>query len=482
VSQGAGDWETALTLAVAGAQGAENFNIIIYSDGNFGDINAQLPETVNEPIFIPIGTGNNNLALDALAVRSIANDTPQLFAQVTNYSDQSADASLVIRLDGELWQSQTQTIAPLSQRAFIYAVDQPFITASAELVYDDAVRDDLSLDDRAWTIASESRTRRVLLLAEGGNRFLEQALASIAGVQTFRGDTTRPTLPDTLYDLYVFDGYLPDVLPDGDMLIVNPPRDNELFTLGETLQDVGAWRISEPDHPLTAFLDVDAVNLRAYRQLNTTWGETLIRAENRAGARGEALLYAGENDGRQIAILPFDLRASDLPLQLAFPIFIANALEWYSPANILDNTRPFAVGATINARPPVDATSLRLTQPDDSQRTIPIEGAGVVLTDTHQVGLYTLDILRGDDVLESVPFAVTLFGTGESNIAPQASITLGGATADTTGEEQFSWREYWEWLALGALLVLMWEWWVYYRRLRAPQLARVQTSRTTARR
>ena len=50
-----------------------------------------------------------------------------------------------------------------------------------------------------------------------------------------------------------------------------------------------------------------------------TWARTVI-----PGPRGAPLLYSGTRDGLNSAVLAFEPRQSDLPLQVAFPILLAN--------------------------------------------------------------------------------------------------------------------------------------------------------------
>ena len=99
---GSADWNTALTLAAAGARGAEFFNIIIVSDGGISDT-VSLPENIPQPVFLPVGTSGDNLALTALATRARPGENPQLFAQVENYGEEEARVAVNIRLDGVLW-------------------------------------------------------------------------------------------------------------------------------------------------------------------------------------------------------------------------------------------------------------------------------------------------------------------------------------------------------------------------------------------
>jgi hypothetical protein len=128
------------------------------------------------------------------------------------------------------------------------------------------------------------------------------------------------------------------------------------------------------------------------------------------------------------------------------------------------------VGQSLAIRPPLDAAAVRITLPDSTERTLPVDRETLAFADTQTPGLYKLDILNGDKVIQSQPFAVNLFDPGESDIAPVQQLKLGGTTIATTGREEVGQREFWQEAALLALLVLLIEWFVYHRRLRVPTL------------
>jgi len=468
--QGAGDWSTALTLAAAGAAGAEQFNILILSDGNIPDV-GELPENVPAPQFIAIGSSGENWAVSALAARALPDQPTQLYAQVQNDSDQAANVSLVIRLDGELWESSSADVSANSQRAFIFQVDQPFQTVEAQLVLPEGVTDYLALDNTAYATAAEQTTRRVLLIGETPNLFLEQVLRSLPGVQTFRGDAARG-IPQQAYDLYILDGWLPSELPDADLLFINPPASTPIFSVGEARELPTTPITTDSAHPLLRYVDFEAVNIRAFTPISgADWATPLAQTD--AGG----LLWAGETDGRQIMIVPFDLRDSDWPLQISFPIFMSNAMNAFTPASLVVGESNLRVGETLKIRSPVDTQSLTITQPDQTQQTLTLAGE-VAYGGTTQPGLYTLTVAAGD-APQTQAFAVNLFGTGESRIAPQTALNLGGQAAAAEGEAQFTLREFWPLAALLALIVLLVEWAAYHRRLRAPTRAPV-VPRSTA--
>lgn len=477
VGQGRGDWQTALTLAAAGADSAQQFSMIILSDGGIVD-SGQLPQNIPAPVYMPIGTSSANVAITALASRQLPNRPPQLFAQVQNFDRVAKDISLLIRLDGELWQSTSQTVSAASSRSFIFDVDVPFTTMSAELVFDDGVRDDLINDNHAYAVASERITRRVLLLNAQNNIFLDEVLRGVSDVQIFRGDINSATLPGSPYDLYIFNNYLPNRLPDADMLIINPPTSSDLFRLGAVNNETRRLRIVARDHPIAAFLSLEAVNLQRFREVHDLdWATPIARGD------GGAILYAGDIDGRQVALLPFDLLDSDLPLQIAFPILMANILDWTAPNNVLSDGTAFAVGDGITIKPPLGTTQVQVTLPDGSQQHFDVDRAELTFVETTQTGLYRVEMLNDETVTTMQVFAVNTFGAIESDIRPRSAsaLDLGGNAQADYATERRSYREWWQWLLVAGLLVLLAEWMLSYRRLRVPTDNDHVLSRTTAR-
>ena len=323
----------------------------------------------------------------------------------------------------------------------------------------------------SWTIApgpcaARLSTRRIYYVSESGNLFLEQALRSLPGVQTFRGDPQNLGLPADPFDLYVFSGWLPNRLPDGDMLLINPPHTTPLFAVGGAQDATDDIEIIAGESPITAFVNLDEMSLLQFRDIRADWAQPLIRT-----AAGD-LLLAGEVNARQVAILPFDLRDSNLPLLIAWPVLMANLLDWFSPAEIVSLPNGLSVGDALVIQLPLLADSVRVTAPDGAVHDLPANDRTLVFSDTSQLGLYLLEILQAGEVTQRQQFAVNLFATGESDIAPVAEgdLALGGGTVEVDRDEQLGLREFWTVAAILALLLLLIEWIVYHRRLRVPTL------------
>lgn len=485
--QGGADWQTAFTLAAAGAQGADSFSTVIFSDGGAqlsatdGTSLPALPGTVQ---YVPVGERSDNLAVTALAVRALPGQPPQLFAEVENFGPQDAVTIFDLRVDGNLSMAVQLTVpASSSVPIFPDALPADFTTVRAGLTAP-AARDwlnGLALDDAGYAVTGTAASRRVLLVSPEGNLFLEQALRSLPGVQAF---SARPgeDLSTTGFDLVVFDGWLPPVLPDNDLLIINPPTSTMLFDVGRTLEREADGTAGPTAHirPVGAdarlrFVNLAAVNLLRFREVSANWAEPLIEAD------GGPLLLAGETGGRRIAILTFDVRDSDLPLQIAFPVLMASLLDWFAPRALVNASSDIHVGDAVALNPEPGAESLRITPPQGDAVVLPVDSEGkAIFTGADAPGFYTVEALAGGAVAQSAIFAVNNFDAAESAIAPQAAITIGGETVLPDQHDAVGQRELWPYLVLAALALLLIEWLVYFRRQRAPSRFKPVETRSAA--
>jgi Ca-activated chloride channel family protein len=471
-SHAAADWNAALTLAAAGGAGSVDFNAVIISDGggmlNPTDDTVQLPAIPGDLQYIPVGASSSSVAITALATRALPGQPPQLFAQITNYGDETARVIFDLRVDGALFTAEEYTIdANTALPLTLDALPDNFTAIEAGITLpSDATSADYLVDDNTgWAVNAASGGRRVLIMTEG-NLFIEQVLHSLPGVEAFQGDTARG-LPVEPFDLYVFDGWLPDTLPEADVLFINPPRSTSLFAVGALSDQTQNPRVRRDD-PRMTFIDFSTVNILQFRQITASWAEPLISAD------GGALLLAGERNGSQIAVLTFDLRESDLPLQITFPILMSSLLDWYTPPTVINAPQGLRVGDTLPITLPPGAETISVTYPDGTTRQID----GAAFTDTGAPGLYTITAAGVDDIISAGQFAVNVFDAGESRITPRDTITLGDTVVTTTVEEEIGQREFWSWLALGALLILLIEWYAYHRRMTAPTMFKPITRRS----
>lgn len=466
VTQGGADWASAFALAAGASYGSADVTSVIISDGGLPE--SGLPALPGEIRYVPIGESGANLAITALALRPTGT-TSELFANIQNYSDEARSVLLSIyfgeslvlahQLDLESNSSETLTLADLPATPGVYRAR---ITNPQE----GEALDAFTLDDTAFAVHQASSARRVLLVSEG-NLFIEQALASLPGIQPFRAlpaDDGTLQIPNDPFGLYIFDGLAPAELPAGNLLFIDPPS-NLLFETGATFTDMSAIRVHES--PLTRYVDWSTVHVLQARTVTLPdWAEPLIEAN------GKPLVFAGETDSRRIAALTFDLRESDLPLQVTYPILFSNLINYLLPPSPFDATQSIQPGQSLVISPPPGTEQIIVASPSNLAYNIPLSRSTLTFTDTNELGYYAVNFLAGDSSTVEY-FAVNLFDPTESNLSPREAIQVGQSAVTANVSDQIGLRELWRWLALVALIILVIEWQVYHRKRLPASLTRI---------
>jgi hypothetical protein len=457
------DWPAALALAAGAIQGARDARLVIVSDGG---LPADLPPLPEETIYIPLGQQSENLAISALATRQ-SEAGPQLFAGVRNTGSRDQQGLLSIRFDGNLVDSRTVALSGGENATFTWDLPAGVATIAAEL--SNQTEDYLSLDDMAWAVHESGVNTRALIVSPG-NIFLEQLFAILPGVEAFRAppETDLLAAGNEPFDLYVFDSVsLPAPLPAADLLLINPQveasgEEGNLLTVTNTFSNTTTTRLA--DSPLLEFVDWSGVHIRQALAVSAPWAQPLISAE------GGPLLLIGEQTGQRIALLTFDLHDSDLPLQIAFPILMANLTDWLSPGQTFDASTVVQPGDPLRITPRAGTTHILVDRPDGSNWIEPAGEEPTVFEETEQIGLYTVRLRDAEGDQPGGQFAVNLFSSAESNITPAAAIRIGQTALAETGGDDVGQREFWPWLAAVAVLILALEWWVHFRGARLPRL------------
>lgn len=438
-----GDIAQGLALAQSLLQGKPNGQIVIFSSGHLRGLEDLEP--IGFPVrYVAIGGPAPNLALTAFAAREQGGRQVAL-AQVTNFGPAAAPAALEIWADGHLASVQQADLPAGATKAFTWPVTPGAKVLEARLPGPDA----LALDNRAWALVGGAQRLHILLVSKG-NAFLQKVLGLEAGA------SVDVVAPDEYkggegHDLLVFDGYLPDPLPEGRVLIVNPPG-------GEPVP-VGAIAQAEGD-PLLQYVDTRDVHVAAAAKAATlpVGAHLLWQAPSDKG--NVPLLWSEERGATAVVTMNFDLHLSDLVLRPAFPILMQNLVGWLLPPAPTPEAgvRP---GEAVPIRPWPGTTRLTVSDPTGKATEIPLSDSVPPFTATDRPGVYTVQQQVGSEVRQSL-FVVNLFSGLASDVNPAQTLTLPAGTAPPVTERQVP-REFWTWLAWAFLAGLGLEWWVYHR-------------------
>jgi len=460
------DWPAALALASGAAQGFQDARIVVVSDGGLPQ---ELPPLPVEAVYVPVGDSGQNLALTALATRQTVAGVPELFARVANLGDADQEALLSVDLNGRLFDARRITVPAGEARNLTWELPEEATTIAARL--SEQTVDYLARDDQVWAVHEGGISNRVLLVTPG-NIFLEQAYTVLPGIEAFRisPDAGLEAVAGESFDLYVFDSMpLPEQLPDADLFMINPlppevPASGEApaVTVSGVFSATTVTRLA--DSPLLQFVAWSGIDIRQARAVSAPWATPLIEAE------GGPLLLTGERNGHRVAILTFALQDSDLPLQIAFPVLIANITNWLTPGRAFDTPTGVQPGEPVEITPGASTTVVLVEKPDGSLWREPVAENAIIFDESEQLGLYQVLLRDAGGDRPAGRFAVNLFSRQESDIRPAATLQLGQATVRIATEEDVGQRELWPWLTGVAVLILVVEWWVYFRGARLPQL------------
>jgi hypothetical protein len=423
VSPSTGDLGDALNLADALAARAGDAEILVATDAALSiKPTNRLDHKVS---VIQVGRERKNQAIVALAVRPAPSGvTRSVFVSVANLDIETVKRGLEVYADGILIEAKEPMTLEAQTRTEVLVDDVPQSASVIEVRLkggpNSAPGDALGLDDRAWAVVPPDRLRRILLVGEG-DPYLETALTYLPNSELY-GVKPASYGPDThpeLFDLIIFEGFLPATLPRSAILAIAPPGDSPLGDAAGALTDPGIGTLS-PDEPILKFVDLSSVHIgKAVKLVQPPWARTVI-----PGPAGSPLLYTGDLDGRRAAVLAFLPRNSDLPLQVAFPVLMANLTGELLGGSAAPTTA-IAPGDPVTLPLPAGATSLVVTRPDGSTVELAPATAGlasVVFSQTDLLGVYSASA--------TIP-APTAGPTG-ATVPPLASPTPGASGPPST--------------------------------------------------
>jgi hypothetical protein len=418
--------------------------------------------------FVAAGTSRDNLAITRFATReNLANtETCEILLEVQNFAAASKQGNVELFLDGALIDVKPFALQSGEAKTELFsALPRPGPQARGWFTARLDTKDALAIDDVAFAIIPRKAPARVLLVSQG-NWFLEKLLASDQEIEFEMVAPDAFRLPMTAqFDAVVCDNVVPAGL---DMAGI---AGNFFFLRSSPVQRNGDGTITEQplitdvdgQHPILRLVNLQNITIARANQLTLPPEENGWKWAAPLRSFDQPLLLAGARraEGREqrMIVLGFDIAESDLPLRVAFPLMMSNALNWLAQ-------RIPALHDSCKAGEPL-ALEPGETVELQSGTGLPTSAAVAQRTDTLFLplknGFYARMNAPGDDRW----IAVNTFDPAESDLRqpPGRSVTFAG--------EHFSgWRAFlhfgvwppWQYLTLSALGLFALEWWLFHRR------------------
>jgi hypothetical protein len=152
------------------------------------------------------------------------------------------------------------------------------------------------------------------------------------------------------------------------------------------------------------------------------------------------------------------------PVKQSFPVFILNVCDYLGGRLDLIAAGNVPPGRPVSIEAPTPQARMSVRTPDGRKVGLKGSQAGKYsFADTADLGVY--DVLSGGEPVQR--FAVNLFDPTEGDVRPDPKpiIKIGYVEVEgKTGWEPAR-RETWKWLLLLGLAVLLFEWYIYNRRV-----------------
>lgn len=313
--------DQAMTLAGALIRPGEGTVIHLITDGGI-DADAMVLTPAGTVIDL-VGTSQPNIAVAAVQATPLGGGDAKVLAELASFADLPVRVRVAFLVDDTEIQTQTVELPPRGRvdvQTEIIGVDAPVvqIVATIQATGPDGqpIVDPQPLDNRAWVVLPERAGVQVLVVGPP-NTFLDAVLAALPDVTVTRRAAMPARLDGT--DVLVTDrvalpqvtvptvAIAPTALPDG--LTVTGTRELPTIT-----------RIDAAD-PLLADVELGRLGVARMDVIDAPGLRAVVEGP------GGPLLLTGRIGSSPTVVMPFELSNSNLPLEAAFPVLMANAVQ-----------------------------------------------------------------------------------------------------------------------------------------------------------
>jgi len=457
--------------------------LYIFSDGGVGAV-PKFKLGNLEPVFMRVGEETQqNVAISSFST-DVNPEKPgqiQAFARIENYSAAETTVEASLFLNDALLDAQKITLPPRGEKGLPgasgarFEMNNTIESGVLKLVLD--TKDSLAADNTAYAVVNLPRPAKVLVVTPG-NDALELALGTDEAKKIADVSIAEPKLLETkayadqaaegAYDLVIYDQCTPKAMPNCNTLFIGrlPPTD---WVAKGPRQGPPLVIDTDQVHPLTQLVQMGNVKIVEATPLTGPQGTlTLIEADI-------GPIYAiGPRAGYEDAVLGFELVTftpegkrevnTDWPIRRSFPVFVMNAVKYLGGVRSSLAAPSIKPGQPAILRTAVPVPKVQVESPRKDRFDVPRETSNTyIFGRTEELGVY--DVREGSGQKVNQQFAVNLFDPRESDLKPKDQVFPGveGVKAQTAKNQ--SRQELWKWLLLAAIGVLIFEWYIYNRRV-----------------
>jgi hypothetical protein len=343
---GGGDLASAVRIAagLAVAEAASGSQVVVVTDGAAP---LDVPPQVVPVAFKLVGGGPQDLAVSDVSLRRPVESTDHLagFARIVNFGSEPRATSVTILADGLAVDRSPVQVDAGSHAEATFRVPAG-VQSVAVLLAD---RGALALDDRVDVAGYARSARRVTIVSDAPTTW-EHVFAVVPNLTT-RSVQRQEFPPADLGpdDIVLLDSMAPGEWHGSALILVNPPDGDSLLSRVDTLPRARRAVSFDPQDPLLLGVDIAPLVVQQVQPAATpAWAAASVSAED------TPLIVHGRTGDQRAVIFAFDVNRSNLPHLAAFPLLMANVVDWLTPGRAAVLHGGLGARSNIQPRPPAD--------------------------------------------------------------------------------------------------------------------------------
>ncbi|MBM3215449.1 VWA domain-containing protein [Candidatus Poribacteria bacterium] len=425
------DLSRAVSFAEAATQGMDA-GVRVYAGASRGDGSPSGPDVALRNVAVRIASVERD-GSESSAIRATV--------EMVNASESSYAGSVYLRVDGRLADATMVDVRPGTTQDVVLAANGSR-TRDVALSATIEPGDQFAPDNASYAVLPAERPLRVVIA--GARSPLLEALLALNDPIEIRSMSQDAYIPTDDTDLTVFRGFLPDPLPTGDVVAIEPDRDLP-YARRSADRAFGNLTWDRADG-LLRFVDLGEASVRIGHGLDLSEpSRPLIRVD------GSTLVARHDDANRHTIVFgfdPFDLGATDFALRPGAVVFFANLVD-----SVRSRQRAIPVKVLAGETVPLNIRG------QSAVHVITSEGQTVDATsgfaDTTRAGIYQVTIPGRETEL----FAVNVDAASLDSPPASHSTTRNEPNREPDGEAPV-----WQWFAWAALAFLTLDWLAFARR------------------
>jgi hypothetical protein len=436
-SNTAGNINDASSMVSAVSKQAPSYKAVFYTDSG-----VSLEKLNGEVVSLakPVG----NISLDLLS-HNVKDGKLNILLRATNHGSSEAAGEVTLYGNEAVLDIKEIRLKAGESKTFYSKLENRAVSYLwAEL----GGKDGLASDNTIYDVVKPSKVQKVLLVSQS-NLFIEKAFSIIDNVELYKANPGDEIQGE--YDLYIYDGTMPNRLPQkGSLLFLNPPASMDFISVKGELEG-GTGRAIE--NSLTKYMEGTSFAVSKLRNVELPYfADEVLEVE------GNTAAFVGQYKERKVSVIAFDLHNSDFVLTPEYPIFMHNIAGYLISIGSGERSS-YTSGESVAVNAVPDAVAAYIQGADGKKYDIQLKYPILPFENTEETGIYRL-VQKVDTGEQQNLFAVNFPSDTESN----TNLQLSSEAAGETGAGGFATgKRIAGWLMILVLLIAAVEWGVYIR-------------------